>query len=82
MANIKDLIKILQLSVNYEKYRDHQRRKQSLGVWSYSLANTIAYLGHNESLQAPRVLKRYSEKMVVLYLNTLGSGCGLESRMQ
>lgn len=71
MANIKDLVKILQLSVNYEKHRDHERRKQSFGVWSYSLANTIAYLGHSEFLQAPRVLKRYSEKMVVLYLNTL-----------
>lgn len=71
MANIKDLIKILQLSVNYEKHRDHQRRKQSSGVWSYSLANTIAYLGHNEFLQALRVIKRYSEEMVVLYLSTL-----------
>ena len=82
MANIKDLLKILQLSAKYEKHRDHQRREQSRGVWSSSLANTVAYLGHSESLQAPRVLKRYSEKMVVLYLNTLGSGCGLESRMQ
>lgn len=66
-GNINDLTKISSLSANYEKHRYYQRRRQSLGVYSNSLANTIVYLGDSGSLQAPKVLKRCSKKKLYLH---------------